>query len=373
MGHERSLRDLRRDADRNRAEFTETVSELRAKVSDSVTDIRARLSPDAIKAEAADYVRSRGEMLLEKARENPLQAAAIGAGLAYPLLGIVRSIPAPVLMIGAGLFLLGSDTGQRARRKAGAMARDMSEQIGVGSDSVRRSLHDAQDQIASGVASAKDSAAAGLDSLAKRTTAGGAALSEGAGQLREKAVGLSNTVSTGLGKLMDTVQAAPGATRDGLASASAAVQHTAIAATDIGAGAAGKLYDQTLDVSQQSAVILKKAIRQNPLLVGSLGIAIGAIIASALPRSDVETGVIGGASSTLKKRVNDAAVQGLETVKEIASAAVTEAAREADRQGLDAGSVQSAVENLGDRVRKVAENATATAFELSTQDSHTGG
>jgi hypothetical protein len=373
MVQERSLRDLRIEAERNRADFTETVSELRSRVSDSVTEIRDRLSPDAIKSEAADYVRSRGEMLLEKARENPLQAAAIGAGLAYPLLGIVRSIPAPVLMIGAGLFLLGSGAGQKASRKAAKIANDLSDQIAAGSDVARGALHDAQDQVVGGIASAKDAAAAGLDAVAKRTTAGGAALAEGADRLRGKAVNLSETVSTGLSNLRQTARTAPGAMREGLASASAVIQNSATKASDIGSDAAGKLYDHPLEVSLQSATALKRVIQQNPLLIGSLGVAIGAIVASALPRSDMETAAIGGASAELKKRVNDAAVQGLETAKEIASTAVAEASREAGRQGLGASDLQNAAADLGDRVRKIAENATTTAFELSAQDPHNDG
>ena len=99
---ERSLSDLQEDAQRNRAEFVETVDQLRSKVADTVTDIRTRVSPDAIKAEASDYFRARAEDLVDKARRNPLQAAAIGLGVGYPLFGIVRSIPAPVLMVGAG-------------------------------------------------------------------------------------------------------------------------------------------------------------------------------------------------------------------------------------------------------------------------------
>jgi hypothetical protein len=373
MAQERSLRDLRFEAERNRAEFTETVSELRSRVSDSVTEIRDRLSPEALKAEAADYVRSRADMLLDKARENPLQAAAIGAGLAYPLLGIVRSIPAPVLMIGAGLFLMGSGAGQKASRKAGKIANDLSDQIAAGGDVARGAFHDAQDQVVAGIASAKEAAAAGLDAVAKGTTAGGAVLADRADQLRGKAANLSDTVSTGLSNLRETARTAPDAMRDGLASTSAAIQDSATKATAIGSDAAGKLYDQTLAVSQQGATALKRVIQQNPLLIGGLGVAIGAIVASALPRSDMETGVIGGASAELKKRVNDAAVQGLETAKEIASTAVAEASREAGRQGLGASNLQNAAADLGDRVRKIAENATTTALELSAQDHHNGG
>ena len=97
---ERSLSDLQEDAQRNRAEFVETVDQLRSKVAETVTDIRARVSPDAIKAGAGDYFRARAEDLVDKARSNPLQAAAIGLGVGYPLFRIARSIPAPVLMVG---------------------------------------------------------------------------------------------------------------------------------------------------------------------------------------------------------------------------------------------------------------------------------
>jgi hypothetical protein len=152
---ERSLSDLKQGAERTRAEFTDTVDQLRSKVSETVSDFRERVSPDAIKAEVGDYFRTRGDLLLDKARENPLQAAAIGAGLAYPLLGIVRSIPAPVLMIGAGLFLLGTSSGQKVSRKFGVIATDLSDQIVDRADAVRRNIHDAQDAASDGIASVK--------------------------------------------------------------------------------------------------------------------------------------------------------------------------------------------------------------------------
>jgi len=87
---ERSLSDLQEDAQRNRAEFVETVDQLRSKVAETVIDIRARVSPDSIKAGAGDYFRARAEDLVDKARSNPLQAAAIGLGVGYPLFRIAR-------------------------------------------------------------------------------------------------------------------------------------------------------------------------------------------------------------------------------------------------------------------------------------------
>src|SRR5271156_1095344 len=167
---ERSLSDLREDAERTRADLTDTVDQLRSKVSDTVTDFRERISPDAVKAQMSDYFRTRGDALLDKARENPLQAAAIGAILAYPLLGIVRSIPAPVLMVGAGLFLLGTSSGQNASRKIGALAGDLSDQIAVGAAAAKTNLQNAHDVAADSLASAAVGISSSLQNLRQQSS-----------------------------------------------------------------------------------------------------------------------------------------------------------------------------------------------------------
>ena len=98
--NEKSLTDLRIEAEHSRAQLTETVEQLRSRCRASVTDFRQRASPDAMKAEVTGYIRTRADALMERARENPLQTAAIGIGVGYPLLKIARSIPAPYLDVG---------------------------------------------------------------------------------------------------------------------------------------------------------------------------------------------------------------------------------------------------------------------------------
>ena len=94
------LTELERQAEVNRAELAHTVDEL-----------HSRVSPQAIKDDMRVYARERGQQMLEsieqRARQNPLQAAAIAAGLAYPLWRLVANLPAPLLMIGAGLAMSG--------------------------------------------------------------------------------------------------------------------------------------------------------------------------------------------------------------------------------------------------------------------------
>jgi len=76
-----SLSELERRAETTRAELAQTVDAL-----------HSRVSPGAIKADIRSYV-----------RDNPLQAAAIAVGAVYPLWRMIGAMPAPVLLIGAGL------------------------------------------------------------------------------------------------------------------------------------------------------------------------------------------------------------------------------------------------------------------------------
>ena len=79
-----------------------------------------------------------------------MQAVAIGASVAYPLLRLARTIPLPVLMVGAGLFFAGSKTGQAAAQKASDMASDLS-------DEAMRRVRELQDQAGESALARDDS------------------------------------------------------------------------------------------------------------------------------------------------------------------------------------------------------------------------
>jgi hypothetical protein len=94
----RSLSEMERETEHRRADLIHTVDEL-----------HSRVSPQAIKEEVKAYARDTGNELIHtlerKARENPLQTVAVAAGLAYPAWRFLINIPAPVLLVGAGLAL----------------------------------------------------------------------------------------------------------------------------------------------------------------------------------------------------------------------------------------------------------------------------
>ena len=179
----RSLQQIKRETEQTRAGLTDTVEQLKTSVADTASDIRRRISPDAIKAEVSDYIKSRGEQLVNDvtaaARKNPMQAVAVGASLAYPLFRLARSIPVPVLMVGAGLFLAGSKSGQAATQKASDIASDLSE------DLVQRA-QELGDQVGDSAIAAKAYASDQID----RVSAAVSGVTGSAGQ-QTRQVGLS--------------------------------------------------------------------------------------------------------------------------------------------------------------------------------------
>jgi hypothetical protein len=60
----RSLQQIKRETEQTRAGLTNTVEQLKSSVAETASDIRHRISPDVIKAEVSDYIRSRGEQLM---------------------------------------------------------------------------------------------------------------------------------------------------------------------------------------------------------------------------------------------------------------------------------------------------------------------
>ena len=193
----RTLDEIRRDTERARAGLTETVGELRATVSDTASDLRQRISPEHIKAEVSSYVKTRGEELVETVtnaiQNNPVQAVAVGATLAYPLLKIVRAIPTPVLMVGAGLYLAGSKRGQDLTQRASVAARDLADEA---ARRARRFGSDAADAASAAQEYASGAMQAARDEVSSRAEQFREAEAHSAADLRHQGEQLSRTVTS---------------------------------------------------------------------------------------------------------------------------------------------------------------------------------
>jgi len=380
-----SLGELKRETEQTRAGLTQTVEELRTTVSETASDLRHRLSPDSIKAEVSDYVRSRGERLVEDvtaaARRNPMQAVAVGAGIAYPLLKLVRAIPTPVLLIGAGLFFTGSKSGQEAVRKASDMASDLT-------DEVRRRGHDLSDQLSSSVASARDAATDAVDRVGDmmstgadraRTSAGsaGAALNAQTDTVRERTASLAESASAKgrdlKGSVVDLADAAGQRARAAVSDGSSALQGALASTRDTAFETARDLRDKAAEASDRAGKTVLQTIEQNPLLVAGVGLLLGGLIASALPRSVLEDNLVGEASEAAKGRAREAASRGFDAAKGAAEEIIENVARQAGAEGLTSGGFDEAAKDIGQRVRRVAEAAVTTAFNPDNESTSPAG
>jgi hypothetical protein len=371
----RSLQQIKLETEQARAGLTDTVEQLRTSVTETASDIRQRIQPDAIKAEVSDYIKSRGEQLLNDvtaaARRNPMQAVAVGASVAYPLLRLARTIPVPILMMGAGLFLAGSKTGQAITQKASDVASDLS-------DEVNNRARDFREQIGESASTAKTYASEQLDRVTTAVSGGtdqvdraadatGAALASSSQKLHQKSSAFGEAVSDRATDLRDggirMASSAAARVQDVASGAASAGRQAIGTAADIGLDVARAVPNKASHLNERAGKTIFGAIQQNPLLVAGVGLLVGGLIASALPRSDIEDDLVGGASTAVKRRAQSAASQGFDTAKNAVGEVVDETTQQAEAEGLTSEGIGKAAQDLGQRVRRVAESAVTTAFE----------
>jgi hypothetical protein len=403
----RSLQQIKRETEQTRAGLTDTVEQLKTSVADTASEIRQRISPESIKAEVSGYIKSRGEQLVNDvtaaARKNPMQAVAVGASLAYPLFRLARSIPAPVLMLGAGLFLAGSKTGQGATQKASNMASDLSEDLLQRAQEVRDQVGDSATAATNYASAQFDRASAAVSAVTGKVgltadRAGGAVAADSTSQdraatpggtvtgrvtgitnesagmaasaataVRDAAASLGDSVAGKASDVKEQVVRMASSTgdtvKDFASGAVSAGRNTANTTVDAGRDAAKAARETASDLTDRAGKTIFQTIEQNPLVVAGVGLLIGGLIASALPRSDIEDDLVGSASNVVKRKADDAASQGINAARETAGQVYNEATRLAEAEGLSPKGIAEAAQNIGQRVRRVAEAAVTTAFE----------
>ncbi|MEO8318639.1 MAG: hypothetical protein ABI561_09995 [Bradyrhizobium sp.] len=375
----RSLQQIKRETEQTRAGLTDTVEQLKTSVAETASDIRHRISPDAIKAEVSNYIQSRGEQLMNDvtsaARRNPIQAVAVGASIAYPLLKFARAIPFPVLMVGAGLFLAGSKTGQAATQKASDMATDLSDEMG-------RRAHDLSDEVQDTASSAKNFAsdqydrinsavATGSSQVKGAANAAGASIASNSEKIRERTVSIGKSLSDQADSLKNDglriVSSTAATVQDVATDAAATAQSAASTVADAGMDAVRKITAKASDVSDRAGKTIFQTIEQNPLLVAGVGLLVGGLIASALPGSDFENELVGDTSSAAKRQVQAAASKGFDAANAAVGEIYDETSRRAEVEGLTTEGIGKGAQDITQRVRRVAEAAVTTAFEPSEE------
>jgi ElaB/YqjD/DUF883 family membrane-anchored ribosome-binding protein len=333
----KSVDQLREESERTRQALASTVTELRDRVGDSATEIKTIVSPSHIKQEIRDYVRRESESLVEtvqrKAKENPLQMAAIAAAVAYPALGLLRALPTPLWLIGAGLFL----TSKRGRQAA----EDLKTQV--------------EDVVQQGTEKAADLAGAVRSDVENRVAGARYGLEEVRDTVTSTVGGLADKART---VFHDARDAAAGLVEDGTKKATVAADHIGTAFSQT----TSSMKEGAGEMARTSRNSVTDFINDNPLLVAGIGAAVGAIIAASIPPSEAENRLFGAGSEKLKEKAREAAAEGIDKVGDLAAETAGSVAAAAAREGLDATGVQNALNKVADGVRAVADRGVDTAL-----------
>ena len=132
--------------------------------------------------------------------------------------------------------------------------------------------------------------------------------------------------------------------------------------------------EKASEYSSRAGKSFVTTIQENPLLIAGVGLLVGGLIASALPKSELEEDLVGDAAAEAKKRASEAASKGFDAAKSVAGDILENVARQAGVEGLTPDKLDEAGREIGQRVRRVAEAAVTTAFDPDkSPQTHTGG
>jgi len=111
---------------------------------------------------------------------------------------------------------------------------------------------------------------------------------------------------------------------------------------------------------------LADVFRAQPLALGAVGIAIGAGIAAALPRTEIEADYLGETSDAMKAKATEFAAEQADRVTEVAGNVVEAVTDEARKQGLTLEGAKSAASDISAKVGRVVDAAGEGISERAT-------
>jgi hypothetical protein len=230
------------------------------------------------------------DRLNDAIRDNPLAAGLIGAGLAWMLMGGAK-----------GFGVIAGAANSAARGAAGVAA--------------------------SAATSAGSAVASGLTQAGSST---GAALKGGASEVADSVAPLVPDIS--------------------VPNTGPAFEAIADAGTTVGnrinsVAAAGRQYGGAMHSR------LSESLERQPLLLGAIGLAIGAGIASTFAATAIESELMGEQGSAAREKLQSLGDDVTDRAKQVA----TEMKDEATRQGLTPDAAKNATAVIGERLKAVAE------------------
>lgn len=284
---------------------------------------------DQIRDRGGEFVHDLGNAI----RENPVSAALIGMGVLWLFMGGSRT----------SLFATGREVYDGFRSSAarvGSAGYDAVNRVGSAADRFGGS-------VSSGMSSGTRAAGDTLSDVGARAGEGlrqaGGAIGETMGEVQAQ-VGqvvssAYDTVASTAGRVVDEVS-------DAAYAASRAAQRTASDLSRSGA-----------DLSRTVRDNIAEVFDRQPLVLGALGLAIGAALAGVVPNTETENRLMGETSDALKDAAKTLASEQVDKAKTMAGEAMQAVRREADAHGLTPEAASQAVSGAARKVSSLADTA----------------
>jgi hypothetical protein len=312
---EHTLHEYERAAENNRRRLSSTLDEL-----------AASLTPGRMLDEVLSYARAGGGDFLK------------GLGKA------ASADPVPTLLIGVGaaMFLSGKgrvgSTGNAEAHGPRAEESGTFTNGGPGTSTAQSAggaISEGMAAVGSGIAAAASGVRSGVSSAGATVARTAASIADEAvssiSSAREAVRGAGSAVSGAASNLADNVSGYAASAREGV--------------VDRGR----KAFDESSRVLNDLRTRGSDFAQEQPLIVGALGVAIGAAVATLLPRTRTEDSLMGKASDSIKGAVGEAAGEQYREAKTAAENVATEAKASAARHGLSAAGAAEAIRTMADK------------------------
>ncbi len=341
-----NTRDLESQAENDRSEIKATLDEL-----------RSRMSTGQIVDQALAYARGHGGSEFvrnfgSQVKTNPLPVALVAAGLGWLIAGQRR----PAAARSYSPSIVPSDEAyydnryaDKARETSGEVAGALRDSAGA----LRDSAYGAADR-------ARGAFDAARDSVEDASTSASDALASARDRAEGVAASARDSVSSAYGAAAGAVGRATSAVGDTAAAIGRRAHDMRDLASDVGRGTAERARQAGHGIAEQAGRAqnaFSQLIREQPLVAGAIGLAIGAIIGASLPRSRREDELMGEASESVKATAKGAAREQFEHIEDAGGRIVEKVRGAAEEQGLSADSAQSLVRDIGAKVSAVAAAA----------------
>lgn len=315
------------------AELEREAEAVRAQMSQTADTLQLKLSPGQLVDEMTSYFKnSDGRVALDnfkhQVRDNPLPLALVGAGLAW-------------------LFMGGGPSADRL-----AMARHRS--------------YDPQPSSAQG----------GL----YRETNRGSTSTTGSSSIKDRASSAyssaTSAASSAAGSISGTASSAAGSVSDTVSSTADAISDTASRSwqsmRDTGQGATDGIYN----AGSKAQRMISDTLDKEPLILGAVGLAVGAAIGALMPRTQTEDAYLRPYAEKATEAVKDVVQQGVDETRNIASKVYDETLGDENKSGGGADRSTASQSKSGTGQAKTfgsqQPSSTSGSQQSSSQSSSSG-